>query len=270
MRKALGLALDFTWINKSLFHDQYTRSDSYFSNSFLAAKGLPAGLELEYLEPYRDSLPAEVFTEPLAPPGASQPDGMRKNLLEAKGLFAEAGWHVHDGSLVNDQGQKFRFDILLVSPAFERVMAAYVKNLEKLGIQVEYRTIDSALYVERLKNFDFDMIVTTYGQSQSPGNEQRNYWHSSAAERIGSHNYAGIRSAAVDGLVDKIIYAKTKEELTAGCKALDRVLWYGYYLVPNWYLAVHRISYHNTFAMPLKLPLYYDPFQLLMTWWVKR
>lgn len=270
VRKALGLALDFTWINKSLFHDQYTRSDSYFSNSFLAARGLPAGLELEYLEPYRDSLPAEVFTEPLAPPGASQPDGMRKNLLEAKRLFAEAGWHVQAGSLVNDQGQKFRFDILLVSPAFERVMAAYVKNLEKLGIQVEYRTIDSALYVERLKNFDFDMIVTSYGQSQSPGNEQRNYWHSSAAERIGSHNYAGIKSAAVDGLVERIIYANTKEELTAGCKALDRVLWYGYYLVPNWYLAVHRISYHNTFAMPSKLPLYYDPFQLLMTWWVKR
>ncbi len=269
VRKALGLALDFAWINKSLFHDQYTRSNSYFSNSFLAAQGLPAGLELEYLEPYRDSLPAEVFTKPLVPPGPSRPDGMRKVLLEAKELLAEAGWHVQDGHLVNDQGQKFRFDILLVSPAFERVMAAYVKNLEKLGIQVEYRSIDSALYVERLKNFDFDMIVTTYGQSQSPGNEQRNYWHSSAADRVGSHNYAGITSAAVDGLVDRIIYAKTKEELTASCKALDRVLWYGYYLVPNWYLAVHRISYHNKFAMPADLPLYYDPFQLLMTWWVK-
>jgi microcin C transport system substrate-binding protein len=211
-----------------------------------------------------------VFTKPLHSPVTEKADIMRINLLEAKKLFEEAGWFVKDGSLVNGKGQKFAFDILLVSPTFERVMAAYVKNLEKLGIHIEYRAIDQVLYAERLKNYDFDMIVATYGQSQSPGNEQRNYWHSSSADRVGSQNYAGIKSTAVDGLVDKIIYAENKEQLTAACRALDRVLWYGYYLIPNWYLPMHRISYHNKFSAPAVLPLYYDPFQLVTTWWIKK
>jgi microcin C transport system substrate-binding protein len=269
VRRAMGLALDFEWINKSLFHDQYTRNNSFFSNSYLAAKGIPKGLELEYLEPYRQLLPEEVFTTPLSTPVTSGQQDVRKNLLEAKRLLEEAGWRIKEGILTNNEGKPFVVDILLVSPSFERVMAGYVKNLKKLGIQATYRTIDPALYVERLKSFDFDMIVTTYGQSQSPGNEQRNYWQSSSADRMGSHNYAGIRSPAVDGLVDRIIYAQTKEELIAGCRALDRVLWYGYYLIPNWYLSVHRLSYQNKFITPETLPLYYDPFQLLMTWWTK-
>lgn len=270
VRKALGLALDFEWINASLFHSQYTRSDSYFSNSYLAAKGLPDDAERNLLEPYRQILAEEVFSVPLAPPVATGAEGLRSNLLAAKKLLAQAGWHIQNGNLVDNGGQPFKFDILLVSPAFERVMAAYVKNLRKLGIQAEYRTIDSTLYSERLKKFDFDMIVTGYGQSQSPGNEQRNYWHSSSALRDGSQNYAGVSSPAVDGLVEKIIYARTKAELITACRALDRVLWFGYYLVPNWYLPVHRLSYHNRFSMPSTLPLYYDPFHLLMTWWVKQ
>lgn len=269
VRRALSLALDFAWINKSLFHDQYTRSDSFFSNSYLAAKGIPAGLELEYLEPFRQILPKEVFTTPLSTPDTGDQQAVRKNLLDAKQLLEGAGWQIKDGVLIDQEGKPFVFDVLLVSPAFERVMAGYVKNLKKLGIQATYRTLDPTLYVERLKTFDFDMIVSSYGQSQSPGNEQRNYWHSSTADRIGSHNYAGIRSPAVDGLVDRIIYAKTKQELIAGCKALDRVLWYGYYLIPNWYLPVHRLSYRDKFSSPEILPLYYDPFQLLMTWWFK-
>lgn len=270
VRKALGLALDFQWINKSLFHDQYVRNNSYFSNSYLAAKGLPEGLERRYLEEYQSIIPIEVFTTPLSSSLSAGPEGMRQNLLDAKKLFESAGWHIRDGSLVDAKGKKFIFDILLVSPAFERVMAAYVKNLEKLGIHAEYRVIDPALYAERLKSFDFDMIVMSYGQSQSPGNEQRNYWHSSSADRVGAQNYAGIKSAAVDGLIDKIVYAETREELIAACRALDRVLWYGYYLIPNWYLPVHRVSYHNKFHMPSQLPLYYDPLQLVMTWWAKQ
>ena len=270
VRQALGLALDFAWINKSLFHDQYTRNNSFFSNSYLAAKGVPKGLELEYLEPYRQILPKEVFTTPLATPVTGDQQTMRTNLLQAKRLLNEAGWHVKDGVLTNTQGRQFIFDIMLVSPAFERVMASYVKNLKKLGIQATYRTLDPTLYVERLKTFDFDMIVTSYGQSQSPGNEQRNYWQSSSADKIGSQNYAGIQSPAVDGLVDRIIYAGTKDELIAACSALDRVLWYGYYLIPNWYLPVYRLSYRDKFLAPPVLPLYYDPFQLLMTWWLKK
>ena len=268
VRQALGLALDFEWTNKSLFHQQYTRSTSFFSNSPLAARGLPEGLELSLLEPFRGSLPGEVFTTPPSPP-STDGDGLRRNLLAARNLLAEAGWRVVDGRLVDGRGEPFVFDILLVSPAFERVMAAYVKNLEKLGIRAEYRVVDMALYSERVKNFDFDMIVSTFGQSQSPGNEQRNYWHSAAVSQPGSQNYAGVNSPAVDVLVEKIIYAATREELTAACRALDRVLWYGYYLVPNWYLPVHRIGYHDKFIAPAPLPVYYDPFQLLMTWWLK-
>ncbi len=270
VRQAMGLALDFTWINKSLFHGQYTRSNSFFSNSYLAAKGVPQGLELEYLEPYRKILPADVFTTPLSTPVTADQQAMRKNLLQAKKLLNEAGWQVKNGILTNELGRVFVFDIMLVSPAFERVMAGYVKNLKKLGIQATYRTLDQTLYVERLKTFDFDMIVAGYGQSQSPGNEQRNYWQSSSADHIGSQNYAGIRSAAVDSLIDRIIYAETKDELVAACSALDRVLWYGYYLIPNWYLPVYRLSYRDTFLAPSILPLYYDPFQLLMTWWLKK
>lgn len=268
VRQALGLALDFEWINASLFHSQYTRSNSFFSNSPLAATGLPQGLELRYLEPYRQDLPGEVFTLPLSPPTTST-QGIRKNLMRAKTLLAEAGWRIVEGRLVNERGERFAFDILLASPAFERVMAAYVDNLQKLGITAEYRVVDQALYGERLKTFDFDMIVATYGQSQSPGNEQRNFWHSSSADRPGSQNYAGISSPVVDALIDKIIYATSREELIAGCRALDRVLWYGYYLVPNWYLPTHRLGYRDIFLSPDILPLYYDPMQLLLTWWIK-
>lgn len=269
VRRALGLALDFEWVNTSLFHGQYARSDSFFSNSYLAAKGLPDKEEVKLLEPFWETLPPEVFTEPLAPPVAGGPAGLRRNLLQAQKLLEAAGWHVENGRLTNDRGEVFAFDILLSSAAFERVMASYVKNLQKLGIQADYRSVDPSLYTERLKRFDFDMIVQSYGQSQSPGNEQRNYWHSSSADRVGSQNYAGIKSPVVDALVERIIYAGTKDELITACRALDRVLWFGYYLVPNWYLPVHRLSYHDRFAMPSTLPLYYDPFQLLMTWWIK-
>lgn len=269
VRQALGLALDFEWINKSLFHDQYTRTNSFFSNSYLAATGLPAGLELEYLDQYRNSIPKELFTEPLAAPKAIGKYGIRKNLKKARQLLAESGWTVKNGVLTNEKGEVFDFDILLVSQSFERVMASYVKNLKKLGIKARYRTIDPTLYTERLKTFDFDMIVTVYGQSLSPGNEQRNFWHSSAAEIKGSKNFAGIKSEVVDGLIDKVIYAGDREQLIAACKALDRVLWYDYYLVPNWFLGTHRISYYNKFGFPEKLPLYYNPSQLLMTLWDK-
>ncbi len=269
VRKALCLALDFSWINRSLFHKQYTRNNSYFSNSYLAAKGLPEGLELQYLLEFRELLPAEVFDQPLESSAIIKENNFRKNLLLAKELLSKAGWSVKEGRLTNKQGEPFDFEILLSSQTFERVMASYAKNLKKLGITAKYRTIDPALYMERLNGFDFDMIVNSYGQSLSPGNEQRNYWHSSAAKTPGSHNYAGINSDVIDTLIEKIIYAKTRQELTSACHALDRVLWFSYYIVPNWYLDVHRIGYKNIFSLPSVSPKYYDPFQLLMTWWMK-
>lgn len=268
VRQALTLAFDFKWTNMSLFYNQYTRSNSFFSNSYLAADGLPTGLELTYLEAFRDTLPKDVFTKPLNAPD-SNAKGMRNNLRQAKQLLQDAGWTIKDGMLQNKDGLPFEFEISLVSPSFARVMAPYVKNLKKLGMTVDYRTIDPALYTNRIQTFDFDMIVHVYGQSLSPGNEQKNYWHSESAEHPGSRNLAGIKDPVVDAMVEKIIYAATQEELTAACKALDRILWYGYYIVPNWYLNVHRLAYHNIFQQPDILPLYYNHYQLLMTWWAK-
>jgi len=269
VRMALGMAFDFEWANNKLFFNEYTRSASYFSNSDLAAKGLPEGLELEYLQPFRDQLPPEVFTQPLTPFSTESPNSLRDNLRKAKDILEVSGWTVQDGKLINKEGKPFAFEILLVSPSFERVMAGYVNNLSKLGVNASYRTIDPALYIDRLNRFDFDMTVNVFGQSQSPGNEQRDYWHSSTADRNGSRNLIGIKDPIVDQFVERIIYAQTQEELSAACKALDRVLWYGYYIVPNWYVARHRVSYWNKFNRPEILPLYYNPMQALMTWWMK-
>ncbi|MCW5214842.1 ABC transporter substrate-binding protein, partial [Desulfobulbus sp. US5] len=222
VRQALGLAFDFEWTNNALFFNQYTRSNSYFSNSDLAATGLPDETELKLLNPLNEKYPGviqpEVFTRPITPPTTASPNSLRSNLRQAQKLLVEQGWKIKDGVLTSADGkQPFEFEILLVSPSFERVMAPYVKNLEKLGIKANYRTIDAALYSDRLKNFDFDMTVTVFGQSQSPGNEQRGNWSSAAASRNGSANLAGIQSPVVDSLVDSLIYAKNQEELTAAC-----------------------------------------------------
>jgi microcin C transport system substrate-binding protein len=268
VRKALSLAFDFEWTNAALFFGQYTRCDSFFSNSALRAQGLPSGLELSYLAPFRATLPPEVFTTPPAPFSTKPPASLRANLLRAKKILTQAGWTVKNGVLTNREGQPLEFEILLVGAGFERVMEPYINNLKKLGVQAHSRVIDPALYIRRLDDFDFDMTVNVFGQAQSPGNEQRNYWHSAAAGRKGSRNLVGIKNPAVDQLVDRIIYAQTQEELTAACKALDRVLWYGYYVVPNWYLAQHRVAYRAIFSRPETLPLYYSSFQELMTWWL--
>lgn len=268
VREAMGLAFNFDWTNKSLFYGQYTRNNSYFSNSYLAAKGLPSTLELEYLKQFEKELPRRIFTTQLTPPDNSKKGAFRLHLRKAASLLAEAGWNIKDGKLINSKGEEFKFEILLVSPSFSRVMAPYVKNLKKLGIQANYRVLDQALYQERIQNFNFDIIVHVYGQSQSPGNEQKNYWHSQMADVKGSGNLAGINSPVVDDLVEKIIYANTQDELTASCKALDRVLWYGFYIIPNWYVGGHRLVYYDKFYMPEQLPKYYNYMQLLMSWWM--
>jgi microcin C transport system substrate-binding protein len=269
VRQALGLAFDFDWTNKSLFFGQYEQSYSYFSNSIYAAPGLPSKEELDLLLPFKDQLPPEVFTIPLTPVPTSQEGDVRANLRQAKILLEQAGWTFFDGALRNAQGEPFIFEIMLGSPSFERVMAPYARNLEKLGIQASYRTIDIALYIRNMRTFDYDMTVYVFGQSQSPGNEQRDMWSSTAAKQDGSRNYAGVKSKAVDALVDKIIYANSQDELTTACRALDRVLWYGYYVVPNWFAPAHRVVYWNKFKRPQQEPLYYEPFDALMTWWFK-
>jgi microcin C transport system substrate-binding protein len=269
VRQAISLAFDFEWTNISLFHGQYTRSTSFFSNSQLAALGLPQGLEKKLLIAYQDQLPPEVFTTPLKAPVSANRSGLRKNLRQAQKLLNEAGWRIKDGRLTNGEGRVFEFEILLYSPFFVRVMEPYTKNLAKLGIKASIRQVDVAMYINRVKSFDFDMMVNVYGQSQSPGNEQVDYWHSSSAERPGSGNLIGLQDKVVDDLVEKIVYADTQEELTGACKALDRTLWYGYYLVPNWFIPYHRVTYWNKFAKPETSPDYYAPLDALMTWWVK-
>lgn len=270
VRRALGLAFDFDWSNRNLFYNQYTRCDSYFSNSELAAAGLPEGEELALLNQYRDQLPAAIFTEIWKPADTSEPGALRRNLRDAKTLLEEAGWKVSDGRLRNAAGDPFDIEVILAQKAFERILAPYAHNLRKLGIELNYRTVDVSLYVQRRRTFNFDMMVASYPQSQSPGNEQFNMWSSSTADQDGSNNMAGIKAPVVDALVNKLVYAPTRAELITAAHALDRVLLYGEYVVPNWYIATHRVAYWDKFVHPSSLPLYYDAESwVLQSWWRK-
>ena len=270
VRRALSLAYDFEWANDKLFYNQYVRAGSYFSNSELAAQGLPEGKELALLEKFRDQLPAEVFTKYWQPATTLPPDSLRNNLIQARDLLAEAGWTIQDGVLKNQQGEAFTLDILLVQPGFDRIIAPYAHNLKKLGIETSYRKVDSSLYKRRLDSFEFDMVVTSFSSSVSPGNELMNMFHSTSAELKGSNNLPGISNAVVDALVLNIVQAKDREEVVTASRALDRVLLYGEYLVPNWYINVHRIAYWDKFGVPETQPLYYEPISwLLKAWWIK-
>ena len=268
VRRALSLAFDFAWSNRNLFYNQYTRCDSYFSNSEMAARGLPEGDELALLEPLRELLPPEVFSQHWTPPDTGEPGALRRNLREAKALLKEAGWTVKDGQLVNAEGNPFEIEVLLAQKGFERILAPYAHNLRKLGIELRYRTVDVSLYIQRRRTFNFDMMVAGFGQSQSPGNELISMWHSSTANTEGSNNLAGIKDPAVDALIEKIIYAKDRAALVTAARAIDRVLLYGEYLVPNWYIATHRVAYWDKFGRPQTTPLYYDAESwMLQTWW---
>ncbi|MEO5338891.1 MAG: extracellular solute-binding protein [Magnetococcus sp. MYC-9] len=270
VRQALGLAMDFEWSNENLFHNQYRRSDSYFSNSELAARGKPSPAELALLEPLRAQLDPAVFQERQPPPSTVAPGSLRANLRQATELLAAAGWKLgSDGLLINPAGQPFKIEMLLASPAFERVMTPYAANLKKLGVELSYRTVDLSLYQRRMDTFDFDMTVHTFSQSQSPGNEQRDMWHSASADIQGSRNLIGLKDPAVDALVEKVIYAENRESLLTACRALDRVLWSGHYLVPNWYLDYYRVAYWSQLRHPEQFPLYYMPDSWLMAWWIQ-
>lgn len=270
VRKALTLAFDFSWSNNKLFYNQYTRCDSYFSNSELASRGLPEGDELKLLNKYRSQLPEEIFTIEWHPPSTEKPGQLRENLRKAKQLLEEAGWTVKDGVLQNDKGRYFEFDVMLAQKGFERILAPYAYNLKKLGIKLYYRTVDVSLYIRRIRTFDFDMIVTSYSQSQSPGNELYGIWHSTSADQEGSQNLIGIKDPVIDKLIDEVVFAKNRQQLITATRALDRVMLHGEYLIPNWYIAVHRLAYWDKFSYPETLPLYYsaEPWAL-STWWRK-
>ncbi len=263
VREALGLAFDFEWSNQALFYGQYTRTRSYFENSELAARGLPGPEELVLLEPFRAQLPEEVFTKEFQPPTTDGSGSNRENLRRAAELLKEAGWAVEGGKLSRD-GKPLAFEILLSSPQFERVALPFKNNLTKIGIDATVRTVDTSQYRRRMDSYDFDMTVAVFPQSESPGNEQREFWGSEAAEREGSRNLIGIQSPVVDGLVEKLIAAPDREALIHASRALDRVLLWGHYVVPNWFLAKQRIAYWNRFGMPDVVP---KAGVQLDTWW---
>ncbi|MBB92098.1 MAG: hypothetical protein CMF68_14105 [Magnetovibrio sp.] len=266
VRHALAYAFNFEWSNKALFYGQYERTRSYFQNSEMAATGLPGPDEMKLLEPFRADLPPEVFTQEYNPPRGDESGNIRGNLRTASKLLTEAGWVINDGKRINAKtGKPFAFEMLLVSPLFERIALPFAKNLEKLGIAMTVRTIDTAQYRRRLDTFDFDMVVGGFGQSLSPGNEQREFWTTSAAEQEGSRNIIGIRSKAVDAIVEKLIAAPTRKDLVIASRALDRVLQWGHYMIPNWHAPYDRIAYWDKFARPKVTPPRGNQF---FAWWI--
>jgi microcin C transport system substrate-binding protein len=267
VRQALAYAFDFEWTNANLFYGQYTRTRSYFSNTELAANGLPEGQELVILEAHRGNIPDEVFTVAYQPPATDGSGNIRGNLRAAKTLLQDAGWEIRDGALTNaTSGEVFKIEFLLVAPAFERIVGPVVKNLERLGVDARIRTVDPAQYQNRLDQFDFDVVVSSRGQSLSPGNEQRNFWTTAAADIEGSQNLAGIRDPAIDALVDQLIQAPDRATLVATTRALDRVLQWGHYVIPNWHIRSFRLIYWNKFGRPATPPRYGLGYP--DTWWV--
>ncbi len=267
VRKALSYAFDFEWTNKNLFYGAYKRTDSFFENSELASSGLPSQEELAYLNPYMDQLPKEIFNEEYRNPKTDGSGFIRSELQEATKLLKEAGWVLKNGKLENSKGEIFEFEILLVSPAFERIVLPFIDNLEKLGINASLRTIDSSQYQKRIESFDFDMVVFTFSQSLSPGNEQRNFWSSGAADTNGSRNIIGIKNDVIDLLIENLINAKDREDLITITKALDRVLLWNYYVIPQWHISSYRVLYWDIFDQPKQKPKYSLGFD---TWWVNQ
>jgi microcin C transport system substrate-binding protein len=266
VRLALAHLFDFEWTNATIFYGQYNRIRSYFENSELASSGLPGPGELKLLYPFRDGLPEEVFSKEYEPPSLKRAGDLRPNIREALGLLRQAGYRLEGGKLVDSRGVSFEFEFLIFQPSTERVVIPYKKNLEKIGITMHIRTVDASQYVNRLNNYDFDMTTVWWRQSLSPGNEQRDFWSSEAADRPGTRNLAGIKDPVVDALIDKIITAPDRKSLVTACRALDRVLLWSHYVVPNWYSSKYRIAYWNKFSRPEIKPKYALGF--FDTWWV--
>jgi microcin C transport system substrate-binding protein len=268
VRRALELALDFEWMNRQLFYSQYKRIYSFFNNSEMAATGLPSEDELKLLTPLRDKLDPAVFGQAPVPSSTTPPASLRANLLQAKALLKEAGWEYRDGALRNAKGEPFAFEILDDQSALSRVISVYVRNLQKLGFQVNQRTADYALVQKRMEEFDFDMTSTRFPDVTSPGNEMFSMFGSKAADQKGSDNAWGLKDAAVDRLVELLVAATTRRELVAAARALDRVLLHKHIVVTHWYSSTHRVAYRNRFGIPAKAPLYYqaDPY-VISSWW---
>jgi microcin C transport system substrate-binding protein len=273
VRKALDLALDFQWLNRQLFYNLYTRIDSYFVNTDLQATGLPSAGELALLNPWRAQLDPAVFGPPPKQPDTDPPSSLRANLLEARALLEQAGWTYRDGALRNAKGQPFQFEILddsASATSMEPIVATLTRNLQKLGITAKFRTSDFAVYQKRLDSFDFDVTTIRMPDVQVPGTEEVDRYGSKSADTPGSSNLIGVKSPAVDAILRALVQAQTRDQLVDATHALDRVLLHGYYVIPQWYSAVHRVAFRRELAWPQTLPLYYAPDDwITSTWWFK-
>ena len=268
VRRAFNYAFDFEEMNKQLFYGQYKRIASYFEGTELAARDLPQGEELKILESVREQVPAELFTTAYSNPVGGNSENVRNNLREAVRLLKEAGFEVRDRKLVDTRnGEAFRVEFLVDNPNTERFVLFYKPSLERLGIDITVRTVDDAQYTNRERNWDFDIIIASWGESLSPGNEQRGYWSSQAADQQGSRNLIGIKNPAVDAMIDRVIFAKNRDELVAATKALDRVLLWNHYVVPQFTYDKVRTARWDRFGRPEKLPTYGMSAFPTIWWW---
>jgi microcin C transport system substrate-binding protein len=270
VRRAFNFAFNFEEMNRQLFYGQYQRINSYFDGTELAAKGLPEGKELEILQTVKDQVPAELFSKPYTNPVNGNPQAVRNNLREALKLFRQAGYEIRNTKLVNaSNGERFSVELLVDDPTYERLLLFYKPSLTRIGMTVSVRTVDSAQYENRLRQWDFDIIITSWVESLSPGNEQRDYWGSRAADIPGSRNLVGIKNTAVDKLIERVIYAKSREELVAATKALDRVLLWNFYVVPQWNYPKVRTARWDRFGRPPTMPKYGRSAFPSIWWWDK-
>ncbi len=270
VRKALAYAFDFDWENKQFAFGSYKRTRSYFENSELSATGLPSDKELALLTPLKDKIPAEVFTDVYNPPTTDGSGNNRANLKTASDILDAAGYKLGaDGIRVHDKtGVRLSFEFVDANPAFERWILPFTQNLKRIGVECKFRVLDSTQYINRIQNFDFDMTTSVFGQSDSPGNEQREYWTSAKADIVGSRNIIGIQNPAIDTLVDQLIASQTREDLVASTHALDRVLQWNYYAIPNWFYNKWRLARWSRLEHPAKLSGMTPA--VLDTWWVKQ
>jgi microcin C transport system substrate-binding protein len=268
LRLAFNHAFNFEEMNKEIFYNQYKRISSYFEGTELASSGLPTGRELELLETVRDKIPPELFKKPYTNPVSGSPEQVRANLREALHLLKEAGYEVRDQQLVNVKtGEPYSVELLAADPSFERVFLFFKPSLERLGITVAVRTVDEAQYENRLRNWDFDMITFAWGQSLTPGNEQRGYWGSQAADQPGSLNMIGIKNPAIDAMIEQIIFAKHRADLEAATHALDRILLWNHYVVPQWTYGKVRTARWDRFGHPDPMPKYGRAAFPTVWWW---
>jgi microcin C transport system substrate-binding protein len=268
VRRAFNFAFDFEEMNRQIFYGQYKRIASYFEGTELASSGLPEGIELEILQTVKDKVPPELFTKPYTNPVGGNPQDVRNNTREALTLFREAGYDIHDTKLVNVKtGERFTVELLVEQPTLERIMLFYKPSLERIGMTVSIRTIDTSQYENRLRQWDFDIIVASWAESLSPGNEQRGFWGSQAADQPGSRNLIGIKNPAVDTLIDRVIFAKSRDELVAATRALDRVLLWNFYVVPQWTYGKQRTARWDRFGHPDTMPKYGASGFPSIWWW---